>query len=147
MNVKTVVLGTIFSITAMLVSGRDLPVTNFKFKVVNVFGSETYMVVYKSTAKTRVKLNVYDQYRQLIYSETRNSEGFIRPLNFRDLNPGEYVIEIQNGTDNQTYQVNFTSRKTKNIVGATKVQEENQFLLPIEGLEEGACVKIFENLK
>src|SRR6218665_827033 len=54
----------------------------------------TFKLFYKSPQQSNVTVTIYDEANRIVFSESfRESNGFIRPYNFGNLNQGEYTIE------------------------------------------------------
>lgn len=85
----------IATVSATAVAKEDP--SNAAFAVVPVKGSDVYKVIYKKEGATRVKLNLYNNAGAVVFSETISQDGFIRPLNFAGLTPGEYTFEVVDG--------------------------------------------------
>lgn len=92
---------------------------NVGFAVVPVKGSDVFKVIYKNENSNRAKLNLYNAGGQLVFSETINSEGFIRRLNLSSLTPGEYTVEVLDGASKQIEKISH--REDASEVGPGKV--------------------------
>jgi hypothetical protein len=97
-------------------------------------GADVFKVIYKTEAVSRIKFNIYNASSQLVYSEVMNSDGFIRPLKFTGLVPGEYTIEISDGSTKRTERVNYQPEKlsSKKVIHVSKLTgDEEKFLVTL----------------
>ena len=91
----------VLMITALFIFGASINSVanedprNSQFAVVQVKGSEVFKVIYKTEVASRVKLNIYNASLRLIFTETLNSDGFIRPLNFTGLTFREFYEQLR----------------------------------------------------
>ncbi|HTE31963.1 MAG TPA: hypothetical protein VK666_16390 [Chryseolinea sp.] len=131
---------------AITVVGKDEP-RSHGLAVVPVKGSEVFKVIYKGESTSKVKLNVYNEASQIVFSETMSSsDGFIRPLNFSGLQFGEYTIELTNSTGKQSEKVSYQPAKDNtNIHVAKLVSNDGKYLLSVaNGATQTITVKIFD---
>jgi hypothetical protein len=125
--------------------------TNVGFAVIPVKGSDVFKVVYKNENSNRVKLNLYNEGGQLVFSESITSEGFIRPLNFSSLTPGEYTIEVIDGDSKQTEKIShrvagseIAAASDKIVHVARVVGSEEKIILSIANASsENFVINIF----
>lgn len=116
--------------------GKEEPTSNKGLAVVPVKGSEIFKVIYKGETAGRVKLNLYNVNGIMVFSESfSGTDGFIRPLNFKGLEAGEYTIELVDASGKKTEKVSYNksaSASTKNI-HVSKVSESDKYLLAVVG--------------
>jgi hypothetical protein len=111
---------------------------NLGLAVLPVKGSDVFKIVYKSENSNRVKLNLYNEVGQLVFSETITSEGFIRPLNFSSLTPGEYVVEVTDGDSKQIEKISHRVAAPEDAATTDKIVH----VARIEGSEERIILSI-----
>jgi hypothetical protein len=71
-------------------------------------GTEVFKVIYKGEASKTVKINIYNQNADLVFTETiTGSNGFILPLNFKGLASGEYTIELTDAAGKHAEKINY----------------------------------------
>jgi hypothetical protein len=113
--------------------------------------SSTYKVVYESEKAGKLKLNIYDENKNRIFSHTVEGRGFIQPLNFEALEPGVYTVEIVNGKLRETVTINHAPRiEPSSYVHITKLlNEEGKFLVSVAKArateEESISLQIFQD--
>lgn len=109
---------------------------NARHAVVPVKGSSIIKVIYKADVSSKIKIHVYNSASQIVFSEIITSEGFIRPLNFSGLQPGEYTIELTEGSNKIVEKVVYNPHKaaavTKRIVHVSRVSDDNKYLVSIK---------------
>ncbi len=111
MKIKTLCVAALM-ITAAAFSavGKDGPGAA-GMAVVPVKGS-VFKVVYKGESASRVKLKVYDASSRIVFSETiATADGFIRPLNFSELEFGEYTVEVTDAAGSQVEKISYKPAK------------------------------------
>lgn len=118
--------------------------SNVTFAVVPVKGSAVYKVIYKKEGSTRVKVNLYNSAGQVVFTETINQDGFIRPLNFAGLAPGEYTFEAVDGTSKVVEKIVFNREaavSSDKLVHVSKINGVDQrFVLSIANAKNEAFV-------
>lgn len=110
-------------------------------------GSNLIKVFYKSVKSNDVKLSIYNENFDVVYTETlKKTEGFMRPYNFANLPEGRYTIQIVDETGTQTETVTYGAAKIEKSVNIVKVtSEEDRYLLT--GFSQSAdkiTVRIFD---
>ncbi|MEP6734709.1 MAG: hypothetical protein ABJA70_04260 [Chryseolinea sp.] len=132
---------------AVSVNAKDEPGAQ-GMAVVAVKGSDVFKVIYKGETASKVKLNVYDASSQIVFSETMSSvSGFIRPLNFKGLQFGEYTIELTDASGTKTEKVSFMPTKSSANIHVSRIKStEDKFLLSVaNSSNETITVKIFDS--
>lgn len=122
------------------------------FAVVPVKGSDVYKVIYKNENSSRVKLNLYNSFGQVIFSETISADGFIRPLNFTGLGAGEYTVEVNDGASKRVEKISHhvapaeVSVSGSKVVHVSKIKgaDEKYVLSIANALSENFVVRIFD---
>jgi WD40 repeat protein len=132
-------------ISAVAFAGSNEPVRT-GMAVVPVKGSEVYKVIYKGETHGKVKLSVLSSDGKVILAQTFNSDGFIRPLNFAGLQPGEYTITITDAAGIKSEKVVYAAKKKGSNVHISKLKnEDGKYLLSVANAESGPIqVKIFD---
>lgn len=149
MKIKSFLITALIVVSAVVSSVANNEPGNIGFTVLPVKGSEIFKVIYKAETVSRVKINLYNAQRQLIFSETIASNGFIRPLNFRGLEFGEYTIELVDGKGKRVEKVNFERSPVSKYFHVSKLATaENKFLLAIvnKNEDEKINVRIYDAL-
>lgn len=111
--------------------------------VVATKGSEVVKVIYRGEGK--VKITILNGSTEIVYSETRNSvEGFILPMNFSGVEPGEYTIELTDASGTKSEKFNYQPTIASNI-HVNKLNDEGRFLLSVaKNAGENITVKIYD---
>ncbi|HMJ68900.1 MAG TPA: hypothetical protein VK508_08395 [Cyclobacteriaceae bacterium] len=126
---------TILFMAAVLISSvafADEPGTP-KLVVMSQNESGLYKVIYESPKASRVKMTILNSNGQTLYTESiKITDGFILPLNFKGLTPGEYSIEVTDGSGTQVQKVSYlTTLKAQRIHVAKLSSEANKYLLSV----------------
>jgi len=135
MKARSLFLAALVTVVTLATAvGKDVP-RNTGLAVVPVKGSEVFKVIYKGETTGRVKLNIYNASSRIIFSESINvGDGFICPLNFAGLEPGEYTLELVDVTGaKKVEKVKYlTSTATsKNVHVSKLVKEDGKFLVAV----------------
>lgn len=135
MKTKSLVLAALVTVSAAVSAiGKDVP-SNAGLVVVPMKGSEVFKVIYKGENAGRVKLNIYNAASSMIFSETINTtDGFIAPLNFAGMAPGEYTLELVDNTgakkvEKVKYLTALSSAKNVHVSRISK--ETGKFLVAV----------------
>lgn len=103
-----------------------------KLVVLSQKESGLYKVIYENPKSSKVKMTILNSDGEALYSESiKVTEGFILPVNFKGLAPGEYSIEVADGTAKQTQKVSYLAAKGQNIHVAKLTNEANKYLLSV----------------
>lgn len=66
----------------------------------------SFKVIYKSESVSDVYVSIFDAAGEIVFAEKiRNSDGFMRPYNFKDLKEGDYTIQIKSNSGTQEQKV------------------------------------------
>lgn len=136
MKTKSLFIAALVVLSASVAAiGKEEPTSSKGLAVVPVKGAEVFKVIYKGENPGKVKLNVYNTQSELVFSETiSGTDGFIRPLNFTGLTPGEYTIELIDALGKKTEKVSYRQAAAKRNVHISKlVGEEGKFLVAVAG--------------
>src|SRR5688572_9254704 len=139
MKTKSLFIAALVTVgAAMSAFGKEEP-TNKGLAVVAVKGSEVFKVIYKGEGSSRVKLNVYNSSAEVVFSESFSGvEGFIRPLNFKGLQSGEYTIELVDATGKKVEKLNYQPAKSDKNIHITKVgSQEGKFMIAMASTGSG----------
>ena len=120
----------------------------------------TFKVIYKADEKSTVKINVLNSAGKVIYSETLNKiSGFIRPINLTGMEFGEYLIQLDNGTEKRVQKVTYSNpvadarkitstedaKEIASMVHVSKMAENGMYLLGIaDAAGERLNVRIYD---
>jgi hypothetical protein len=132
MKIKSLYVAALIVFAAAVTAvGKDDPSTGLA--VIPVKGSEVFKVIYKGESPSKVKLNVYNSFSQIVFSETMNSvDGFIRPLNFKGLQFGEYSVELTDASGKQVEKINYQPTKSESVIHVSKLADaDGKFLLSV----------------
>lgn len=115
--------------------------------IVSSKGSEVFKVIYKGTATGKIKLNIRDVRGTVIYTETISGlDGFICPVNFKGLAPGQYTIEVVDKAARYEESVTYKPASDLKSIHVSKLVSENsKYLLAVANAnEEPIRVKIYD---
>lgn len=146
MKTKSLFLTALVLMSAVAFAGKDDP-RNTGMAVVPVKGSEIFKLVYKGQTAGKVKLNIYDSQSQRILSQNFNGiGGFICPLNFSALKPGEYTIEVIDAAGKQVEKIVYEKANKLKYIHISKINNaDGKYLLSVSNKSEGPInVKIFD---
>lgn len=142
MKTKSILLAAMMLISvAVLADEPGSP----KLVVLSQKETGLFKVIYENPKTSRVKMTILNSNGDALYTESiKVNDGFILPVNFTGLTPGEYSIEVTDGTATQSQKVSyFTSAKAQPIHVAKLTSEANKYLLSVAS--EGAInVKILD---
>jgi hypothetical protein len=146
MKTKSLFIAVVAMVVALSAFGEE-PSNSKGLAVVPVKGSEVIKVIYKGESAGKIKLNIYNQQSQLVFSEIFNGiDGFIRPLNFNGLAAGQYTFEIIDANGKKTEKVDYRPFTAKSSnVHVSKLAGEGKFLLAVAAKgKETISVKIYD---
>lgn len=133
------VLVSFMSVAAVADSPASLSVTSTDASV--------YNVVYKASEAGKVKVSIYTQRNQLVFSEVLNNvTSFKRPYNFSQLEEGEYTIVLEDKNGKQVETVNHTTSKITSVINVKKLADnDNKYVLNvITNKAQDVFVKIYD---
>lgn len=143
MKTKSMLVAVMMLVSIVTIA-KD-PVTP-RLVVVTQKSAGTFKVIYEGEKKGSVKMNILNANGTLVYTETMKSvDGFIRPVNFSQMTPGQYTIEIIDANGKNVQLVNYATETSTTSVHVAKISEEGKYLLAVanSGAEE-INVKIFD---
>jgi hypothetical protein len=146
MKTKNVILTALVAMFVSVLAFAKDP-GNPKIVVVN-HKSGVFKVIYEGSNASRVTMKIVNQNGEEVFAENLGIvKGFVRPVNFNGMTPGEYTIEITDNTGKQIQKVSFTNKSetSANSVHIARIAESNKYLLAVanKGSEE-INVKIFD---
>lgn len=147
MKTKSLFIAAVATILSLTAFGNEEPSNSKGLAVVPVKGSEVFKVIYKGESVGKVKLNIYNEASELVFSESINGlDGFIRPLNFNGLKAGEYTLEIIDAAGKKVERVNYQPNKASKYVHISKVADtEGKYLIAVAGTgKEEINVRIYD---
>lgn len=144
MNAKSKIFAIgLFMISAVLVHAAS-PV---KMAILADATSGIYKVVYKAAEVGKVKISIFDEKHELIFTETLNNvESFVRPYNLSNLDQGQYTIVVEDKNGRTEEKVNYTFKKVESAVEITKIANElNKYLFTAQNTEaDQIVVRIYD---
>lgn len=144
MKTKSILIAALImvgSVSAM----AEKPETATGLAVVPVKGSNVYKVIYKGDNEGKVKVNLYNNEAQVVFTQTMANSGFILPLNFSNLSSGEYTVELvdANGKKAQKF-VHGIATTPANYIHVSKIaSEEGKYLISVRNAN-AINVKIYD---
>lgn len=115
--------------------------------VVNQKESGVFKVIYKGEKVAKVNMKIYDAQGLIVFSEIVSGvDGFIRPVNFSGMNPGEYTIEVSSESGKEIQKVKYEIDQTIKSVHLAKIPDESKYLLAVakNGTSEHINVSIYD---
>jgi hypothetical protein len=97
-------------------------------------GPDLFKVIYKNErAVSKIRMNIYNSSSNLIYTEVVSGDGFIRPLRFSGLLPGEYTVEISDGVNKRSEKIVYrpAAAASKKAVHVSKIAGEEKYLVSV----------------
>ena len=141
-KISLLLLGVLVS--SLTFAGPGNPKSNSGMAVVKR-NATSFNVIYKGEETSNVKVQIFDERNQLVFTETiRKSRGFARPYNFDGLVEGEYTIKINNGSSLLTETIDYHRDKAENLAHLLSLKD-GKFLLTVAGRgEDRLTVRIFD---
>lgn len=148
MKTKSLFFAALILVSAVtLAAGKDEPRKGMA--VVPVKGSEIFKVIYKGETTGKVKLSILDSNSKVILTQTMNGvDGFICPLNFAGLTPGEYTIEVVDASGKKSEKIVYGTQKSVSHVHVSKIKSEvGKYLLSVNNVSNANLytVKIYDS--
>lgn len=147
---KILTLSLVLFSTVMFANGTDddkNPLASSSGAAVIKKDVSTFRLIYKSEKQADVRVSIYNDQDQLVYSEkVNNTDGFTRPYNFENLGEGEYTIAIEDGSKKQLERVSYRAPKVTKTLNVVKMSsDEGKFLVMAAGQgDELITVSIFD---
>lgn len=145
MKTKSILIAALIIIGSVSAMANEKPETATGLAVVPVKGSNVYKVIYKGENEGKVKVNLFNNQREVVFSQTIANGGFILPLNFSNLSSGEYTVELvgANGKKVQKF-VHGAATTPANYIHVSKiVSEEGKYLISVRNAN-AINVKIYD---
>ena len=140
MKTKSIILSALIMV-GVVVSGSANP-GKTGMVVVHANGTQTVKVIYKGESAGKVKLNLYNESSNLIFSETFSKiEAFILPLNFTGLESGKYTVELTDADGKKIKSiVNYNiAASTDKFVRISKLDNANgKYLVSVVGKQSAS---------
>jgi hypothetical protein len=108
--------------------------------------SSVYNVAYKAVEAGKVKVSIYNDNNELVFTETLNAvSSFNRPYNFSELAEGEYTIVLESKNDKQAEKVSYRSNKVTTYISMKEVADSaNKYQLNLtSSTTDAVSVKIY----
>lgn len=130
MKFKSILLAALMMISVAVLA--DEPASP-KLVVLSQKESGLFKVIYENAKTGKVKMTILNSDGEALYTEQiKVSDGFILPVNFKGMTPGEYSIEVTDGTAKQIQKVNYiSSAKAQRIHVAKLSSDANKYLLSV----------------
>ncbi len=141
MKAKSILAAALVLISSVtFANGSD----DSKLVVIRVQESGIFKVIFEGENHVKATVNVLDKTGNLVYSkDIKGENGFILPMNFSGLRPGEYTIEVTDGDNTWTQLVHYArySEKKSSVrveknssiqnVHISKLKDDGKYLLSI----------------
>ncbi len=103
-----------------------------KLVVMSQKESGMYKVIYENPKASRVKMTILNSSGEALYSESiKVVDGFILPVNFKGLTPGEYSIEVADGSGKQVQKVSYLTTLKAQRIHVARLRNEGKYLLSV----------------
>ncbi|MEM7550079.1 MAG: hypothetical protein AAF363_10400 [Bacteroidota bacterium] len=104
---------TILSILFIAVVGVASASTTEKSSVKVVSAGNDFKVVFKPTEKESVRVRIADENNATVHTQfIKNTEGFILPVKFADVEDGNYTLEIVTSTEVLTETLSLSTTES-----------------------------------
>ncbi|MEK6783290.1 MAG: hypothetical protein AABY93_16435 [Bacteroidota bacterium] len=110
-------------------------------------GPNVFKITYRDETAGRVKMSIFNESGREVFSETFSDvKSFARPLNFIEMEQGEYTIELVGNSGKKVEKINYFLEPSLKNVHLTKIANESKYLLAVtnEGSEQ-ITVRIFDS--
>jgi hypothetical protein len=143
MNTKSIVVAAFALISSVALANEP---GNPRVVVISQKQSGTFKVIYEGEKTGNVQMNISNAAGKVIFSETiKGVDGFIRPVNFMGMEPGEYSIEVIDAKGKQIQKVTYVNENVVKNVHVAKIADEGKYLLAVANQDaEQINVKIFD---
>ena len=129
MKMKSVVIAALAFLIGTAALAAD---PGSKVVVVNQKKAGSYKVIYNGTEDAVVTFTISDRRGIVVYTETIESKkGFVRPVNFSGMLPGEYTIAVSDKTGKVSQTVQYAYETSIRNVHVAKVDEQGKYMLAI----------------
>jgi hypothetical protein len=133
MKTFTLVLMGVLVSTLLFANKTDEPTeSRASVSVTNSAGSSLVKVLYKAEQSGSVKISIFNEDKDLIFSESlRSVNGFVRPYNFGGLPAGLYTVQLEDKEGMRSEQIDYTAGKIEKYVSIVKLTEPGKYLLSV----------------
>jgi hypothetical protein len=130
MKFKSILVAAMMMISVAVLA--DEPASP-KLVVLSQKESGLFKVIYENAKNSKVKMTILNSDGEALYTEQiKVTEGFILPVNFKGMTPGEYSIEITDGAAKAIQKVTYiSSAKAQTIHVAKLSSDANKYLLSV----------------
>lgn len=130
MKTKSILLAAMMMISAAVLA--DEPASP-KLAVLAQKEAGLFKVIYENAKTSKVKMTIFNNEGDALYTEQiKVNEGFILPVNFKGMTPGEYSIEVTDGIAKASQKVSYNnSAKAQRIHVAKLSADANKYLLSV----------------
>ena len=144
---KSLLIAAVVMLSAVITTfGMDKPGTS-GLAIIPVKGKQVFKIVYKAESAGTVKISIVNSSNAIVYAETlTNVDGFILPLNFSDLQYGEYVVSVTDAVGKKSEKLTYLPQLVSaSTIHVAKMSGENRYLVavPAQG-DQVVTVKIFD---
>lgn len=123
MKTKSFMLAALVVFSALTTLANNDPNNTGLFVISGKSG--VYKLIYEGEKPSSLTLTIFNNQGKVVYNETvRNLKGFIRPVNFKGMEPGTYTIQVKNGNQKMETVVEYVLESTK-LEGSSKKTEES----------------------
>lgn len=149
MKTKSLLIAGFFVLSASVSTFANKPGDKYGLAAFPVKEPGIYKVVYERESTDKLRLNVYNDKSERIFTQSRVTKGFIQPLNFQHLEAGEYTIEIVSGTSRETVRIKHAPHIVAgSFVHITRLNESGKYLVSVakrQGSEDNITLNIFQD--
>jgi hypothetical protein len=94
--------------------------------------SGIFKVIYQNNLSGKVSMRIQNtRGDEVFYESIWSANGFIRPVNFDGMSPGEYTIEVTDANGKQSQKVDYAFESSVTSVRVSKMATEGKYLLAV----------------
>ena len=129
MKTKLFLAALVLVSTSAFANGPGSP----RLTVIGQSNPGMFKVIYeKSGVISNVKMTILNHDEEVVFTETtKKVDGFMRSVNFTQMDPGEYTIEISDKSGKQIQKVVYAESTPILNVHVSKIAEEGKYLLSV----------------
>ncbi len=92
-----------------------------------------FKIIYeKNGVISNVRMTILNHENEIVFTETtKNVDGFIRSVNFTQMDPGEYTVEVADKSGKQIQKVVYGEIAPIQNVHVSKISDEGKYLLSV----------------
>jgi hypothetical protein len=106
-----------------------------KVVIINQKEAGIFKVIYEGAQVGKVNLRIADESGVVLFRETiSNVDGFIRPVNLKSLEAGEYTIEVSDAFGKFSQKVNNKVEKPESVFHLAKIAGDKRYLKDVSGV-------------